>query len=221
MNKLIKRLRREATKNPKKAAVLGLLTVVALYFWAPTVLGWVARREPAGMAINAVPADTATGGQPSPASANPPTGVPDKVAMTSWQTVVERMERDPRTRPSTRLGLGRDPFHSVPHRVVEQEEVERKTKSAQHRPTLASLGLRLTSTMVSRTMRLAIVNGRTYREGDLIDLGKERELVQLRLAGVFARRVLLEMQDQKFELAIPEPKHRGRLELSQGKVRGE
>ena len=42
LNKLARQLRREAMANPKKAAVLGLLLLVALYFWGPLVWGRVA-----------------------------------------------------------------------------------------------------------------------------------------------------------------------------------
>ncbi len=37
LEKLTKQLRRDVAANPKKAALLGLMVVVALYFWGPLV----------------------------------------------------------------------------------------------------------------------------------------------------------------------------------------
>src|SRR6266576_3193818 len=42
LEKLAKQLRRDLAANPKKAAALGLMVLVALYFWGPLAWKWVA-----------------------------------------------------------------------------------------------------------------------------------------------------------------------------------
>ena len=42
LDKLTKQLRRDIAANPKKAAALGLMVLVALYFWGPLVWSWFA-----------------------------------------------------------------------------------------------------------------------------------------------------------------------------------
>ncbi|MBW8884592.1 MAG: hypothetical protein JF612_07410, partial [Planctomycetia bacterium] len=40
LEKLAKQLRRDTAANPKKAAALGLMILVALYFWGPLAWKW-------------------------------------------------------------------------------------------------------------------------------------------------------------------------------------
>ena len=40
LDKLVKQIGRDAAANPKKAALLGVMAVLALYFWAPLLVGW-------------------------------------------------------------------------------------------------------------------------------------------------------------------------------------
>ena len=41
LERFAKRLRREVIANPKKAAILGIMLLVAIYFWTPLVMGWM------------------------------------------------------------------------------------------------------------------------------------------------------------------------------------
>jgi hypothetical protein len=56
LDKLVKQLRRDATANPKKTALLGVMALVALYFWGPLLWkGVVAEKGNALDATSAPP----------------------------------------------------------------------------------------------------------------------------------------------------------------------
>ena len=46
LDKLLKRLKRDAAASPQKAGALGLMVVVALYFWAPLVMKHLPKGKP-------------------------------------------------------------------------------------------------------------------------------------------------------------------------------
>ena len=93
---IAKQLRREATANPKKASVLGLLAVVALWFWAPLVWGWIfASEDEEGVKATQPTAQSApTGGTPrprTPTGGSPESGTAAKKEETPrhpWQQLV-------------------------------------------------------------------------------------------------------------------------------------
>jgi len=206
---LIKQLRREAARNPAKAGVLGLLVVVALWFWAPLVWGWIGSREGTSQpspilppqvtsnASGAAPASTATAAAPA----------------TTWQQLVEWRKQDPRTTAADTLKTRRDPFHAIPAPVVEAE-VKAAPKAAPVVLTPEQLGLKLSSTVVGSDRRVALINGRIFREGQVIKCGKEAQEILFRLAEIHSRHVVLERDGHRFELAIPDKKLSNRIELS-------
>ena len=53
LDKLAKRLGRDLAANPKKAAALGVMALVALYFRAPLVWGWFSQGERKGAGAGA------------------------------------------------------------------------------------------------------------------------------------------------------------------------
>src|SRR5688572_4841121 len=90
-----KRLQREVLGNPKKAFLLGLLCLVAAYFWAPLVAGWFKGDDVSAAAptnVTPTPAATATAA-PSLAAA--------PVATTfTWRQVAEALDRARQTAPA-------------------------------------------------------------------------------------------------------------------------
>ncbi|MEN6497037.1 MAG: hypothetical protein ABFD16_22315 [Thermoguttaceae bacterium] len=206
-NRWIKQLRREAARNPAKAGVLGLLVVVALWFWAPLVWGLVGSREESSQP-SPTGSPLATRDVSSPAPASTATAAP----AATWQQLVEWRKRDPRTTAADMLKTRRDPFHAIPSAVV-QEEVK-AVPVVQVVITPEQLGLRLSSTVVGSDRRVALINGRIYREGQVLKCGKEAQEILFRLAEVHSRHVVLEREGHRFELAIPEKKLSDRIQLS-------
>jgi hypothetical protein len=216
MGKLGRRFRRELAASPKKAAVLGLLALVALYYWAPLVRGWVFKNDDKGDAKLAATAS------PTPTATNP-TATPTKtdVSQLPWQQVVKLMESDPRTLAADATALRRDPF-LLPKpdgaKLQAEAEAAAKADAGQSQAAVAtpqSLGLTLSSTIIGQGRRLARISGRTYEQGQAIRVLKDGQTVAFTLAEVHARRVVLTREKNKYELTIPDPLQSKKIEVSQ------
>lgn len=212
---MIKQLRREAARNPAKAGVLGLLVVVALWFWAPLVWGWIgpgeASSQPASESPSAVSVATEAGlGAASPAPAVATTKMPTY----TWQQLAEWRRQDPLTTAADTLRLRRDPFHAVEAEVADEEvkPVQEVIQPVVLKPE--DLGLKVTSTVVGPARRVALINGRTYQEGQVIRCGREGQEIAFQLVEVQPRHVVLERDGHRFELAIPKKTLSDRIELS-------
>lgn len=217
LSKWIKRLRREATANPKKAAVLGLLLVVALYFWAPLLRGWIGKKDLSEKDIAVAPASKGENAFPLRAQETTTNKPAQEAAVHTWEEWDQWITRDPRTKAVKDLPVHRDPF--LPVRKVVQEKTEKPLTPKRIEPTRiavtpASLSMQLSSTVVGPSPRLAVINGKVYREGEVISLNKDGRKVAFTLTQVRARQVILSSPDGRFELNLPERKRSGRLELS-------
>jgi hypothetical protein len=210
LGKLGKKLKREAIANPKKAAVLGLVTLVALYFWVPLVLGWTKNDSPAAPpdAVAATSAETAA----MPGAM--PTSEPN-VARPSWQQVAEWMRNDPRTKPAPPLQLARDPFESAKS-AAETVETEAAVETAAA-PALTpeAVGLVLTGTIIGPNSRLAQIGGKPYSVGQMIEASKDKALgaAAFKLIEVQPRRAVLQLGTQRFELTMPQPGDSEKIEI--------
>lgn len=199
-NRYLEQLRREATRNPKKAAILGVMLLVAGYFWAPLVAGWF--------------------GSSGPAPAAPPPGAkaPVAVAMTapaaatatvasggrpSWQELVEWMKHDRRMRPAEPLGEGRDPFCGIQAEPPAETKLAEQQVAESKSPTLQESGVKLTTTLVGTRGAFARINGKTYPQGAVIEVAVEGAKQSYRLLEVHDRHVVLERDGARFELALP------------------
>lgn len=216
VSKLIKRLRREASAHPKKAAILGLLAAGALWFWVPLMWGWVG---PAG------PTKTTGGKQASAAVEATPVAaqeVPVKQATAPWGQIVAWMERDPRMRPLTQTPGRPDPFHNmVSEAALAQQrktetEKELEPKAVQPPPDPQSLGMVLSSTVVGSHRRVALVNGKAYFEGGSLVLSDNDQPIAFKLVRVHPKGVVLERDGISYEVNLPEPKWSGRMEVLAG-----
>jgi hypothetical protein len=222
--KLLKRLRREAAKNPGKAAVLGLLCLVALYFWAPLLAGWFTGSETTGSAaatMAAVSADLPSG-EPSATAPGSLTGDASGTAgqegsgtRHTWQEVARWIDADRRMKPADDLVVRRDPFAFPRAAVVEEkpvEEEEGEAESAVEGATPESLGMALASTIIGPRRRVARIGGKTYAEGEVIEIAKDGRTHAFRLSAVEPRRVVLSRDGEHYELAIPVAGSSGRIE---------
>jgi hypothetical protein len=222
VDKLAKQLRREIQASPKKAAVLGLLAVVGIYFWAPLVVGWCGGDKtgnlvavPAAGAI-ASPTGTAVATSQPTASSNPVvvgSGTkPSEPPQHAWRKVVEWMEEDPRTKPAPPRAIQRDPFQTPKAEVVEAPKEVPKPVELEIVPQ--SLNIVLSGTIVGPSRRVARINGRTYEQGASIELAaKDGKSFSFTLAEVDSRRVVLERKGKQFELKLSTPIRSGRIEL--------
>ena len=204
-NPWIRRLKREATRNPKKVGVLGLLAVVAIWFWAPLVRGWFHKDEPAPSPAGSSPAVTAASGvteRQSLVRASTPAGT-----TCSWDEVAQWIDKDPLTKAARTLPARRDPFRAAQDPVVIEATRQRQQRQREHEAsavTVAELGLKLTGIIVGPGRNVALINGQTYRQGMQIACEKGGNRYSLRLVEVRRKDVVLECRGMRLQLAISE-----------------
>jgi hypothetical protein len=179
VNKLVKRLRREVLANPKKGALLGLMVLVGVYFWAPLVAGWLGDKPPQATAT----AGASAGFPLNLLNPSTPTAKPnDKAAVEQpWHVYSDWMDRDPRKQPARPRAEARDPFQRV-QEVVRQEP--KKVEPPKKAVAAAPPALSLEGTLLGRDRRVAVINGRIYREGDKVQVTSQGQTVVLQLAEV-------------------------------------
>jgi hypothetical protein len=189
-----RKLRREITKSPKKAAALGLVALVAVYFWTPLVMKWTGMNKPSS--AGAVVKDTGVKAAPQ-AAASETTPTKEKTMKQKWRDVVKWIADDPRMKPTP--GAKRNVFvlpkkqetvlpgaiADVPFNDVTPEEA----------------GLVLSSTMVGTQRRIARISGETYGEGSTV-VGSYDD-AEFLLVAVEPRRVVLERNARRYELTLP------------------
>jgi hypothetical protein len=213
LKRIAKQLKREATAHPTKAALLGLLAVVALWFWAPLVWGWIAEDD---QTIGAVVTEPAA---ESPAAPSPPTSAGARTTSKQsdapqhpWQQLVQWMDSDPRTSAAQAVPEIRDPFVGCKTEVAERLP-EEETEKVQVEVTPQSLGMTLSSTIVGPRRRVALINGKTYRQGQTVTATRDGQEYVFTLTEVHPRRIVLRYQAKQFELIIPSPAGSAQIEL--------
>jgi hypothetical protein len=197
--KLARKLRREFKANPKKGIALGILFVIAGYFWAPMLSGWLgmgsAQPPPAAGTMAAAPA----------ADVSPATVKPNGPATParSWRELAKSIDDDPRMRPADATAE-RDPFHSNAVELTEQDTLE-AFAARQPAITPADAGIVLSSTIVGPTQRVARVAGTTYRVGDRIRTGRDGRGVEFVVAQIEPRSVVLMRDGHRYEVKLKRP----------------
>ncbi len=202
---LSQRLIREIKASPAKAGGLGVLLLVAGYFWLPVIMGLFVGVQP-------TPAAPLTSASPLPASSplselaesQPP---PAGSTAFDWRKLAEMMEGDPMTKPVDNSESRRDPFAGEEILAAEQE--------AEATPTLPPVltkpvtpeeaGLVLKTTMLGSGRRIADIGGRSYTVGDPVPAPDAGSDVVFQVVEIHHRRVVLERGDQQFELRIRRP----------------
>lgn len=196
INNLRKQLTQELLKSPKKAAILAVVLLVALYFWAPLVLKLFGTKE-APVASSIAP--------PIVAPATNKTALPaDGRLSVPWHMAVEWMNSDPLKSLPTAFVSGRDPFENP--NEPEQEIINPKiVKKTEELITPADLGLTLNSTIVSPGRSTASISGKVYRSGEEFKQMVKNHPVTIRLREVHPRVVVVEIDGKLFELKIAKP----------------
>lgn len=169
LDKLAKQFRRDLAANPKKAAVLGLMALVALYFWGPLVWGWAnsgeGQEKTKAELANLILADD-------------PLEAADKAKSRSkpkfrWEKVRPLLAQDPRMVSATFDEVWNDPFGKPPPaevvaEVATQEAASAAAANAAAQSTPAELRLTLTSIAIGPRRRAATISGERYFVGDEI-----------------------------------------------------
>ncbi len=173
LDKLVKQLRRDLLANRKKAAILGLMVLVALYFWAPLAWKWIA---PTGKKTAKADASSLIlEDDPAEPKATKRSG---SAATFKWEKVRDLMANDSRMASAAFNAAWRDPFavpitelppvETTPTTTPGTETERAVATSAPAKSEAEQIGLKLASVAIGPRGRSAIISGETYREGETI-----------------------------------------------------
>jgi len=176
MGNLGNRLKRELIRSPVKAAVLGLVCLIAVWYWAPLLKGWVTGGSETPPDIVVKPTETEGPGSKPTALAKKNVKKTSS-SVSSWQMLAKWLAEDPRAKPAV-LQMGhRDPFRPAglptPEELLQREQEERERKEEKERAEreaalaeleldFSDLKLVLGGTVVGKRFRSATINGNTY-----------------------------------------------------------
>ena len=218
-NTLISRLRREITSSPKKAVILGLLLVVAVVYWSPLVWGWIKpesdkkkKKTSVAASANELPA-----GKPvSLGTANAPTNTKSKHA---WKDVAQWIEGDPRMITASEAPGRKHPFDSVqlPSAILETKTQKGITAAASISSVPSdpsSLGLKLSSTIIGRQKKAALINGKSYLLGATIRLEHDGRSFEFQLTEINDDSIVLQRDNKPYTVRLPKPESTDRLSIN-------
>jgi len=183
-----------------KGAVLGLLVLVAAYFWAPLFAKMLPGEKPP---VEAVAPGYQDGSVATDGTGTTPEAPP--APRRDWRKLLAQIESDPLTKPAAALAaatlsMGRDePI--VDDADVDPATAELAAADAAVKITPASVGLKLSGTMVGAGRRVAVISGKSYQEGREVRLTEDLVFV---VAEVTARKVVLRRGEESFVLELPE-----------------
>jgi hypothetical protein len=204
LDKLARQIRRDILASPKKAAALGLMLLVALYFWAPMVWGWISpggktkAMAGSGVILEDDPVD--------------PVAKANKAKFVfSWEKIRKQVAADPRMTPAAFDRSWTNPFRSL-----EQQQAAIAVKNATAAAAVTApdfdpekAGLTLTSIVIGSRQRWATIGGENYAEGDkvrpLAADGKPVPGIEYLLARVDRHEVELERNGKRYKLALERP----------------
>lgn len=196
VNKLTNQLTREFKKNPGKAAALGGLLLVAVWFWYPLVKKWTGGSD--AVAKPQVVAPVAE--HSSVAVAAETTPVASSVGPQDWRAITQTIDEDSWMKPGTLKSDSFDPFYPEQeiNTMLTSIDQPEKPEPIDLLPTAA--GLVVTSVIIGNSDPIARINNQNYHLGDLISGTSEN--VRYRLVGVRSWGVLLQGSRQVHELHI-------------------
>lgn len=191
---VVNQLTREIKRNPAKAAVLGGLLVVAVWFWFPLIQRWlgpsnVASAKPTDESIVVSPTSSPVATTASPAST------------TSWKSTVKQIRNDPWMKAGTLRSETFDPFYPeqpLDTQLTSIETAPEATLVPDVSPETA--GLAVTSVITGGRFSMARINKRNYHVGDEITL--QGGQVTFTVVAIKNWGVLLQGQRRAYELHL-------------------
>ena len=206
-----------------KAAALGLMVLVALYFWGPLAWKWLSaagnkRSTKVNMASLILTDDPIDPAQQSK------TRGPGKFR---WEKARQLIRQDPRMVTATFDPSWTDPFGEPAAAAAPQDSTAEGAESevaaavaAASEP--ATLGIALGSVMIGAHKRVATINGETCHEGETITVADRRDksvTYRFRVVRIERQSVELDVGGRKLTLTLAQPKLANGDELEHGKPR--
>jgi len=160
IQKLPKQLAKEAKKSPAKTGTLGLLFLVAVWFWFPLVQKWMGGSKSKKPSVATAQAESPS--QPSPI-ATPMVPQPH-----NWKELAKQIMTDPNMASGSMRAPDFDPFFRPEAEVAVVDSGETAHTVAKIiESTPASMGWSVTS-VIAGSRPLARINNENYRIGDAI-----------------------------------------------------
>ena len=219
LDKLLRRLKKDAAASPQKAGALALMVVVALYFWAPLVLKYTkGKSKPA-----AVPASQVIlSDDPIIAKATPHPATD----VAHWEHVRTAIAADQFMVAARHDASWQQPFARLHSLKAEQTkppseepaEVAEPIPMPGTAPSIPKVeldvakaalnGVVLSSVLISPRDRAAMIRGNVYRVGDPLTLGGDAgaPAIELLICGIDADGVDLQFEQQRLRLERAKPK---------------
>lgn len=200
------KLSKELRRSPKKTAVLALMGVVALWFWAPLVWKWCAPQT-SNAAVAPTPAPS-VGGSPAVASGGATSATPAAVPEMNWKELASLLQNDPLLSSARMHEKIRDPFAAA---VTEKETAKQETESQEETltaavpvapPTPEQLGLSVSSVIAGGRSSVATINGRAGRIGDVIVVPGDQQEYEFRITNIDGSEVTLASGTESYKLAL-------------------
>jgi hypothetical protein len=214
LDKLLKRLKRDAAASPQKAGALGLMVCVALYFWAPLVMKSLPKGKPKPGATAAGPVILGDDPVLVKAAVHPSTNSPH------WDHVREVMAKD-----RLMLAVAHDPSWQNPFAPL-QRDAEPETKSPpkpEVKPDLQALSttpkieaevakqqlstVALSSLLVGKRGVSAVIRGKLYRVGDVLSFDGDNgtPAIEFRITAIDEQGVDLKYDEKSYRLERAKP----------------
>lgn len=198
LDRLARQLRRDISANPKKAAALGLMVLVAIYFWAPLVGGWMGKSGSdrtvvaEGLILEDEPVD-------------PVAQARRARQVFPWEKVRKLVQSDPRMTPAAFQTSWRNPFQKLDQAVEQTTQPEPRTQASDIDPALA--GLTLTGVAIGPRVRAATISGKTYKEGEIVSplAGGQPSTVEFQLSRVDYFEIELVRNGKTYILELKRP----------------
>ncbi len=203
IQKTTNQLTKEIKRNPAKAAVLGGLLLVAIWFWYPLIQKWMGSGSSSVVSNSkesdlVIPQATALPTPEEPASHQQAS--PSK---TDWRTIAQQISDDPWMKKGSLRNDTFDPFYpeQQAETVLTSTDVQTDTTPELDVPP-ETAGLAVTSVIVGGRVPIARINSQNYRVGDTVRATDAN--IRYTLVEVHSWGVLLKGAQQVHQLPIDE-----------------
>lgn len=208
LGKLAKTLRRDLAANPLKAGVLGVLLLGGMYFWGPLVWKWVGKKSGDSQTATAAAASEQVALATAPASLQSSQGAAtiQEIGI-SWREIQDRRAKDPASRSANFRPEWNQIFQTAIAAPVPAQAIQ-QPGTAEFDEDPSKLGLLLEGVAIGSNARRAVINGKVYRELDVITVKHTptHPEVKYRLVRVERKTVKLEHGGREWPLALAAPK---------------
>ncbi|WP_425613867.1 hypothetical protein NA78x_003711 [Anatilimnocola sp. NA78] len=214
LDKLLKRLKRDLAASPQKAGALGLMILVALYFWAPLVMkATKGKAKPGAVAVSQVIlADDPVLAKAAPHAATDSTRW-DRVrlALANDQLLTPAAHHVSWTNPFSRLREQAKPDESETAAESAAMAATQQPKTITPEPALNKeqlAGVMVSSILIGKREAAAVISGTVYRVGDKLILGAEnaKSAIELLIVSIDELGVDLKHQDKSYRIERSRPK---------------